>query len=133
MKAAVLPRVLIADDEIMIADTLAMILNQNGYEATAVYSGEDAVKIAKTFRPRTLLSDVVMTGISGIQAALQIRQILPHCGILLFSGHGPIAESLARAVPDTQAFEILAKPVHPRDLLERLRALTQTGVNDGAD
>jgi DNA-binding response OmpR family regulator len=127
------PRVLIADDEMMIADTLAMILNQNGYEATAVYSGEEAVETARTFRPQTLLSDVVMTGITGIQAAIQIRRIIPNCGILLFSGHGLSAELLACASLDADAFEILAKPVHPRVLLERLKVVGKGAVGKGAD
>ena len=39
------PRVLVADDERVIADTLAIILNQAGFDATAVYSGEKAVEI----------------------------------------------------------------------------------------
>ena len=37
------PRILVADDERVIADSLAMILNQSGFEARAVYSGEKAV------------------------------------------------------------------------------------------
>ena len=36
------PKVLVVDDERVIADTLAMILNQSGFQATAVYSGEAA-------------------------------------------------------------------------------------------
>ena len=42
-------KVLVADDERVIADTLAMILNQSGFEARAVYSGEKALELASTF------------------------------------------------------------------------------------
>jgi DNA-binding response OmpR family regulator len=42
------PKVLVADDERVIADTLAIILNQSGFEATAVYNGEKAVEAART-------------------------------------------------------------------------------------
>ena len=58
----------IADDEPIIADTLAIILNQAGFEARAVYSGEEALIMAKSFQPDLLISDVVMTGITGIAA-----------------------------------------------------------------
>ena len=45
------PKVLVADDERVIADTLAIILNQSGFEAKAVYSGEKAVETAKEWLP----------------------------------------------------------------------------------
>ncbi len=45
------PRVLVADDERVIADTLAIILNQAGFEATAVYSGERAVEMVQILNP----------------------------------------------------------------------------------
>ncbi len=45
------PRVLVTDDERVIADTLALILNKSGFEATAVYSGEEAIETAKTLSP----------------------------------------------------------------------------------
>ena len=56
------PRVLVADDEQVIANTLAIILNQAGFEARAVYSGEKAIDALDTFHPDMLISDVIMTG-----------------------------------------------------------------------
>jgi DNA-binding response OmpR family regulator len=116
------PKVLVADDERVIADTLAIILNQSGFEATAVYTGEKAVEIAKTLRPDMLISDVIMTDLNGIDAAIRIREILPSCKILLFSGQAATADLLDRARGQGHEFEILAKPVHPQDLLARLRS-----------
>ena len=115
------PRVLVVDDERVIADTLAIILNQSGFEATAVYSGEKAVEMARTLRPNMLISDVIMTDMNGIDAAIQIRSILPDCKILLFSGQAATADLLEGARARGHEFEILAKPVHPQDLLARLR------------
>ena len=37
------PKVLVVDDEHVIADTLAIILNQNGFDAQPIYTGEDAI------------------------------------------------------------------------------------------
>jgi CheY-like chemotaxis protein len=115
------PRVLVADDEQVIANTLAIILNQSGFEARAVYSGEKAVEIIDEFQPDMLISDVIMTGMTGIEAAIQMREKLPKCKILLFSGQAATADLLERARSQGHEFEILAKPVHPTDLLAKLR------------
>ena len=115
------PRVLVADDERVIADTLAMILNQSGFEARAVYSGERALEEAALWDPQMLISDVIMPDINGIDAAIRIRAMLPGIKILLFSGQAATADLLEKARAKGYEFEILAKPIHPQDLLSRLR------------
>jgi CheY-like chemotaxis protein len=114
-------KVLVADDEQVIANTLAIILNQAGFEARAVYSGEAAIEALDSFQPDMLISDVIMTGITGIEAAIATRQKMPHCKILLFSGQAATADLLEKARLHGHEFEILAKPVHPTDLLAKLR------------
>jgi CheY-like chemotaxis protein len=114
------PRVLVVDDERVIADTLAIILNQNGFEAFAVYTGMAAVDRARASRPDLVISDVIMPDMNGIEAAIQIREILPGCKILLFSGQAATADLLEKARAQGHEFEILAKPVHPQDLLAKL-------------
>ena len=116
------PRVLVADDEQVIANTLAIILNQAGFEARAVYSGETALEIIDEFQPNMLISDVIMTGMTGIEAAIKVRAKLPGCKILLFSGQAATADLLEKARAHGHEFEILAKPVHPTDLLAKLRS-----------
>lgn len=113
-------KALIADDEPIIADTLAIILNQAGFEARAVYSGEEALIMAKSFQPDLLISDVVMTGITGIAAAIKIRADLPSCKILLFYGQAVTSDLLEEARIQNHEFEVLAKPIHPTDLLIKL-------------
>lgn len=115
------PKVLVADDERVIADTLAMILNQSGFEARAVYSGEKALELAEAFLPDMLISDVIMADLNGIDAAIRIRALLPAIKILLFSGQAATANLLEKARADGYEFDILAKPVHPQDLLNKLR------------
>lgn len=116
------PKVLVADDERVIADTLAMILNQSGFEARAAYSSEKALELVPEFKPDMLISDVIMGELNGIDAAIQIRAILPNIKILLFSGQAATADLLEKARAQGYEFEILAKPVHPQDLLTRLRS-----------
>jgi CheY-like chemotaxis protein len=115
------PKVLVVDDERVIADTLAMILNQSGFQAQAIYSGEGAVELASTFEPDMLISDVIMADLNGIDAAIRIRELLPKIKILLFSGQAATADLLDNARKHGYEFEILAKPVHPQDLLNKLR------------
>src|SRR5215469_3169820 len=115
------PKVLVADDEHVIADTLAMILNQSGFQALAVYSGEKALELAPDFKPDMLISDVIMADLDGIAAAIRIREVLPSIKILLFSGQAATADLLEKAHAQGYDFEILAKPVHPQDLLSKLR------------
>src|SRR6266568_3056601 len=110
------PKVLVVDDERVIADTLAMILNQSGFQARAVYSGENALEMASTFEPDMLIADVIMADLNGIDAAIQIRALLPRVKILLFSGQAATADLLEKARGQGYEFEILAKPVHPQDL-----------------
>jgi CheY-like chemotaxis protein len=121
VNSSVKPKVLVADDEQVIANTLAIILNQAGFEAKAVFSGEKAIEALESFEPDMLISDVIMTGMTGIEAAIITRNKLPQCKILLFSGQAATADLLEQARAQGHEFEILAKPVHPTDLLAKLR------------
>lgn len=116
-------RVLVADDERIIADTLAMILNQNGYESVPVYGGRQAVERARRWSPHLFLGDVNMPELSGIQAAIEICEMFPQCRVLLFSGE-PDSKILVRdATFKGHNYEFLEKPIPPLDLLNRIRRL----------
>ena len=114
-------KVLVVDDERVIADTLAIILNKSGFDASAVYSGTGAVDSARAVAPDLIISDVVMDDMNGIEAAIEIRKFLPECKILLFSGQAATADLWEKARAKGHEFEILAKPVHPQDLLARIK------------
>jgi two-component system OmpR family response regulator len=85
MKAKV-SKILVVDDEPIIADTLAAILNHAGFTSTAVYSGTDAVRKAIRLKPEVVICDVIMPDMTGIAASIEIQKALPACKILLFSG-----------------------------------------------
>lgn len=126
------PRVLIADDEKVIADTLAMILGHAGYETRAVYSGEEALGTLTLFRPDMLISDVLMPGINGIQTAIRVRAMLPSCKVLLFSGQAAARNLLEEAHAQGYEFELLTKPVHPTDLLARMGAAREDPAGESS-
>ncbi len=114
-------RVLVADDEEVIADTLATILELAGYEICAVYNGEAAIALLDLFQPDLLITDVTMPGITGIEVAYAARASLPRCKILLFTGHAGLHELLRVAGAADLPFDVVTKPILPRELLARLR------------
>jgi len=114
-------RILIADDEKVIADSLVRILANNGYEASAVYSGEDAVETAMRTKPDIVLTDVVMGLMSGAVAGMMIRRSLPECRVILISGQAAIKPLLEIAESKGHVFELLPKPIAPERLLAYLK------------
>jgi DNA-binding response OmpR family regulator len=111
----------VVDDEHVIATTLATILNYAGFDARAMFSGQEALDASDNLQPDLLITDVVMTGMNGIEAAIITRSKLPKCKILLFSGQAASLDLLVMARLEGHEFEILAKPIHPTDLLARIR------------
>ncbi len=114
--------VLVVDDEIIIADTIVQILNRAGFLANAVYNGRDAIESARRNNPHTVLSDVMMPLIDGVEAAIAIRALWPATRIVLFSGQAATVEILDRARAQGYDFELLPKPIHPTELLRYLSA-----------
>ena len=115
------PRVLVIDDERRIADTLALILRSAGYIAEIAYDGPSGVETCKRFCPHLVISDVVMPGMSGIEAAIEIQRQYPTCRILLYSGQAATAQMMEEARSQGHDFELLAKPVHPLQLLQKVK------------
>jgi CheY-like chemotaxis protein len=115
------PRILVVDDEKLIADTIVQILNRNGFIAEAAYSGAEAIEKAERHCPELVLSDVLMPHIDGVEAAIAIRELCPDTRILLFSGQAATVEILARARDRGHIFELLPKPIHPTQLIKHLR------------
>ena len=119
-------QVLIADDERIIADTLCVILNGSGYRAQAAYSGEQAIEAARILNPDIVIIDVIMDGISGIEAAIQISARDPSCRVILYSGHIATMDLINDVKAIGRSFEVLAKPIHPLVLLDCLRGVPLT-------
>ena len=114
-------RVLVVDDEALIADTIVQILNRSGFIAEAAYGGREAIEAARRITPEIILSDVLMPYLDGVEAAIAIQKFLPEARIVLFSGQAATVEILARARARGYHFELLAKPLHPTKLIKHLR------------
>ncbi|MEL4358022.1 MULTISPECIES: response regulator transcription factor [unclassified Luteococcus] len=83
-------RVLLADDETLIRDALASLLElDEGLEVVGVAaSGPEAVAAAARLRPDLALLDLQMPGLDGIEAATQIRTVNPACNVVIVTSHG---------------------------------------------
>jgi CheY-like chemotaxis protein len=120
-------RIIVIDDETLIAQTVAEILNQEGFVATAVPSGHSAVELAKTWEPDVVLSDVIMPGLNGIETGRRIREVAPSCKIILFSGQAATVDLLEQARRRGEQFQILAKPIKPERLVSAIRTAYARG------
>jgi CheY-like chemotaxis protein len=115
------PVVYIVDDERVIADTLATILQGSGFKAKSFNNPLDALSAATDNPPDLLISDVVMPQLSGIELAIQLKALCPECKILLFSGQSQTANLLRSARQLGHDFHLLTKPIHPKDLLLQIQ------------
>jgi CheY-like chemotaxis protein len=113
-------RVLVVDDERLLADTTAAILRRTGFNAKTAYDGFGALEMMASFHPDFLLTDIMMPGMNGVELAIAITKIHPATKILLFSGQAGISEILEDSKAKGFEFPLLAKPVHPTKLIERL-------------
>lgn len=123
------PQVLVIDDNTVVAETLAMVLNISGFQAHAVHSGEQGLKFAQENVIDHLITDVMMEGMNGIETAIAIRELLPNCRILLISGNNATAKLMAAASAEGHNFSILAKPVHPAELIEQMRSSSLKSIH----
>lgn len=114
------PKVLVVDDQALVADTLTEILGQYGFHAFAAYGGQSALELAKKIQPDYLLADVLMPFMNGVDLAIAIRNLLPQTKILLLSGQTGIFDLLSQAQQQGYEFEIVAKPIHPERLIRIL-------------
>lgn len=121
------PHTLVIDDDVAVADTVAMVLKTGGFEATVAYSGETGVELARNREFEFLVTGVVMPQMNGIEAAIEIRKLLPKCKVLLVSGDNDSSVLLQQALSRGYKFEILAKPVHPLVLFQTLRSFGTAG------
>jgi DNA-binding response OmpR family regulator len=113
-------RILIIDDEPSIADALKLILNDNGYVATATITGRDGLALAKSESFDMVITDLRLPDISGLEILVSLRKQVPDCPVIMITAHGTpdvISEAMAHG-----AFDVLAKPFFPADLLNRVNA-----------
>ncbi len=124
-------RVLIADDEVGFAATLAALVRTCGHEVVdVVHSGLAAIQSYQRNPPDVVLMDYKMARLNGLTASRNILSIDPAGKIVFLSG-GDYAEDLAPAFPDAVAF--LQKPLKVEDLERVLAELLKSGQKERAE
>ena len=118
------PLVFVVDDEKIIATTIAAILEASGFTAQAFFDPLEALRAAETRCPDIMLTDVVMPQLNGIDLGIQFKAMYPQCRILLFSGQAATGDLMKDAKSKGHHFDLLAKPIHPKDLLTAIRSMT---------
>lgn len=130
-------RLLVLDDEHVISDTMALIFSNAGYEARAVYCAEEAMSLllAAEWIPELALIDVCLPGVDGIDLAILMRAEYPLVHVMLFSGQSATSDLLEVARSKGYVFDVLAKPVHPSEILgliSRILANQHSGSRSAA-
>jgi CheY-like chemotaxis protein len=112
-------RVLVVDDERLVADTISLVFGKSGFETRAAYSADEALTSARDFQPNLLLCDVSMPGKDGLHLMKEISRELPDCRILLLTGfYSNLATMQKHVARLSRPVSILTKPCQP-DLLLR--------------
>jgi len=114
-------KILVVDDDARIANTTAAVLGSAGYECRAVHSAAAAIELVSEFVPDLVMSDVMMPDVNGVQVCMRIREQLPYCAILLFSGDVYQARLLMEQAEVN--FTLLPKPIAPADLFRQIELL----------
>jgi DNA-binding response OmpR family regulator len=127
------PVAMVVDDDPVISGTLAAILNGSGLAVITASDGRQALETAQVIPPEILISDLRLPDIDGFNLALQLTRAVSDCAVILLCGPEQDFEFIGRLESLGIPICILAKPVHPADLLRGvLDLLTRSGSRLGA-
>ena len=123
-------RIFVVDDDPIITTTLGLILSQQVFDVTPFTGPLEALEATQTETPNLLIADVMMPGSSGIELAIALREACPACAVILFSGQPATETMLETARIRGHDFQVLAKPVHPIEILARIRSALKLDSSD---
>jgi len=125
-------RILVVDDEVAVAESLAMIFRTCGYEVRSAHSAEQAIETISEWQPDLAIVDVMLPQMNGIEFGIVLKSNYSACRVVLVSGHPGTSELLEIARGRGHQFEILAKPLHPDVMLQIVSNLLPARTS-GAD
>lgn len=125
-------RILIADDDRDTATTLAIILRDEGHEVHTALRGDEAMDMARLFRPDVVILDVDLPGESGYAVARDLRSRHGELAPLLIAISGKWTKTSDRLLGQAVGFDhYLLKPCALGDLLPLLEPLTRSDSASG--
>lgn len=117
-------KILVVDDDRLVADTLTMIFRANGYNSEARYSAADGLARAHTFQPALMLCDVSMPEESGLSLVEKMNSELPATEVLVLTAYSGNASKVHMQASRMQRpLKLLTKPCPPDELLRVTRAM----------
>ncbi len=114
-------RLLVAEDDTDISKALKTILEKNNYSVDTVFNGKDAFEYAITGNYDSMIFDIMMPEMDGIEALKLIRKNGIKTPVLLLTAKSEIADKVEGL--DAGADDYLPKPFAVTELLARLRAM----------
>ena len=115
--------ILIVDDDPMMANTMADILNMSGYRVTACHSAEEALDTARKIELDVVISDIRMPGMNGVELFNALQSVQPNLPVILMTAYA--AEELIRQGMAEGVIGTLDKPVDIHRLLSLLNTLQE--------
>jgi DNA-binding response OmpR family regulator len=117
--------ILIVDDEVELAETLAERLRLRGFSVSAAFNGEQALQIMEETSVGVMLLDLKMPGIDGMEILRRVRKTHPDIEVIILSGHGSEQdETYSRSLG---AFEYLRKPADIGDVVDAVKRAGELG------
>ncbi len=115
--------VLLVEDDAAVRAVARKALLRFGYTVLSAESGEDALRLARNFQGRIhlLLTDIMITGMNGLEVAASVTRFRPGIRVFFMSGYAD-QDLLRQGLldPDTP---LLHKPFSPQELAARVRAI----------
>ena len=115
------PRVLVVDDEAMLADLLSQALRHEGWETATAKDGLDALAKASSFHPDIVILDVQMPRMDGLETLARLRARDPELPVLFLTARDAVADRVQglRAGAD----DYVTKPFSLDEVIARIRAI----------
>ena len=118
-----MPKVLLVDDESDIVDLIKYNLEKEGYLVSTASNGFECLSIAKSFVPDLILLDVMMPEMDGIEACVELRKEPVLKGVIIAFLTARAEDYSQVAGLDSGADDYITKPIKPRVLLSKIKAL----------
>ena len=116
-------RVLVVDDAVDIVQSTVAFLRASGYDARGCYNGKDALEAIREFDPDAVVMDIAMPGVSGWDAAREIRRQFPGKRPLLIAVTGEYKGAADLILTRMNGFDhYFLKPTEPAKLIELIEA-----------
>jgi len=115
-------RILIVDDEAGLAELVRTLLEDEGYTAEAVHSGQEALDLIALEAYDLVICDLRMPDIDGLVVCRTVEQRAPQPAVLLMTGHAEGA-TYVRDFPGIRRMDVLSKPVGIDELRARVRTM----------